>query len=147
MTHMPEVLVAEKFLLVPDCDDDRRVAGEFVNPRHLRALQEVYGREVACVGGWHPARTLVIEDGARRDLRPGEMAEWAASGRALRCRGGMEARWLCNRTGTHRIAVRGGDDLGLEKVGLCETKARAMWHRLQDLVTMKTLRRLGFKPC
>jgi len=147
MTHMPEVLVAEKLLLVPDCDDDRRVAGEFVNPRHPRASRQVYGKEVACVGGWHPARTLVIEGGARRDLRPGGMAEWAARGRALRCRGGVEARWLCSRTGAHRISVRGGDDLGLEKVGLGETKARAMWDRLQDLVTMKTLRRLGFKPC
>lgn len=144
---MSEVLVAEKLLLVPDCDDDRRVAGAFVNPRHLRASQEVYGKEVACVGGWHPARTLVIEGGTRRDLWPGEMAEWAANGRALRCRGGVEARWLCSRTGAHRISVRGGDDLGLEKVGLSEAKARATWDRLRDLVTMKTLRRLGFKPC
>ena len=170
MTRVPEILVAEKLLLAPDCDDDRRALGKYVNPRHARASQEVYckarvrvGAEVVrayqgegglvalrpedAVGGWHPAMTLVIEGGARRALRPGEMAEWTACGRSPRCRGGVVARWLRSSTGAHRISVWGGDDLGLEKVGLSEAKARALWDRLRDFVTMKTLHRLGFKPC
>ena len=168
--RVSEAVVAEKFLLVPDCDDDRRALGAYINPRHARASQEVYcksrvrvGAEVVrayrgeggvvalrpedSVSGWHPAMTLVIEGGARRPLRPGEVAEWAANGRSLRCRGGVEARWFCSSTGAHRISVRGGDDLALGKAGLSEVKARALWDRLRDFVTMKTLRRLGFVPC
>ena len=50
MTHVPGVVVAEKLLLVPDCDDDRRAMGRYVNPRHARASQEVYCKERVRVG-------------------------------------------------------------------------------------------------
>lgn len=173
MTWVPDQYVSQKLLLVPDCDDDRydhdrRV---YINPRHARAWQEVYCKEWVREKGvmvrayqdhhgelvplapedggnvWSPAFSLVIENGERRIVRGDELAMSKASAKPLRFRGGVQVSWLRSSSGAHRISVWGADDHGLEKVGLPEAKARALWDRLRDFVTHRTLERLGFKRC
>lgn len=163
-------LIAEKYLLVPDCDDDRYADGKPVNPRHPRASQEVYckhrvrvmgalvrgyqgdgGVIVPCrpddaFSGWHPPQTLVLGGGDRREATPAERASGvSADGKRLRLRAGVKALWYRQADGLHRICVWGGDDFALEKSSMTEAKARAMWSRLRDFITRKTLeQRLGF---
>lgn len=173
MTWVPDQYVAQKLLLVPDCDDDRydHDRKAYVNPRHAKAWQEVYFKEWVREKGvpvrayrdhrdnlvplppeeganvWCPAFSLVIENGERRIARSDELAKSTSSVKPLRVRGGVQVSWLRSSSGAHRISVWGADDHGLEKVDLSEAKARALWDRLHDFVTHKTLKRLGFKLC
>ena len=160
-TATRSVVVARAYFLVPDCDDDRvnHLTGELVNPRHRQAQADVYGsgtewhgatpRKVLQPGdhapGWYPAMTLKIVDGVRSEL------PWqdARDNEARKCprvyRAGFYAVWYHLQDGSHRIAVIGGDDTSYARAGLSEAKARRLWSRLRDFVTLKTLYRLGFR--
>ena len=45
----------------------------------------------------------------------------------------------------HHPVGEGGDDTSYERNGLSEARARVLWSRLRDFVTLKTLFRLGFR--
>lgn len=158
----PYTTIAKAYVLVPDCDDDRvnHRTGEPVNPRHERAQADVYGtgrewdgstrRKVCQPGdylpGWYPAMTLKVEGGVRSELPWQEARDNEALERPRQYPAGFHAGWYRNDgDGTHRITLWGGDDCSYERDGLSEARARVLWSRLRDFVTLKTLFRLGFR--
>ncbi len=152
--------IAEKHLLVPDCDDDRASWDEhrqFVNRHHAAAQRRVYatGRvewvpELNLrtktfvsgdrVGHWSPPMSLrLTPDGTRVEVRSNEDQRGT--------RAGVWAHWsqyLINPESSNHIVIWGGDDTYLERVQLSTEKARRIWEMLNDFVTIKTLWRLGF---
>ena len=156
----PGLVVESAYFFVPDCDDDRKshLTGEFVNPYHEQAQADVYGtgwgwdgstlRKALRPGdyapGWYPAITLKIEGGVRKELPWQEARDNESRERPRKYRAGFYAIWYYLRDGSHRISVIGGDDTSYVRTGLSEAKARRLWSRLRDFVTLKTLFRLGF---
>ena len=159
---IPYSTVAKAYVLIPDCDDDRvnHLTRKLVNPRHERAQADVYGtgwewdgstrRKAYQPGdylpGWYPAMTLKIEAGVRSELPWQEERDNEARDRPRWYPAGVHASWYRNDLdGTHRIVLWGGDDTSYERNGLSEARARVLWSRLRDFVTLKTLFRLGFR--
>lgn len=147
--------VAEKWLLVPDCDDDRtsHETREFLNPRYLTAQAEVYGKGVAWdgprrykvlkgseyVGGWHPPYSMKQINGEWKPV----LWEEEKTENPKTLRGGIHALMFIEQNG-YRIFIIGADDTYRERSGLTERKAKTLWDRLNHFVTLKTLWRLGF---
>lgn len=156
------VIIAEKHLLVPDCDDDRAHWDErhqFANRHHVAAQRRVYAtgrlewvpeinlRAKAFVQGdltghWSPPLNLRIEpDGTRREV-------YRHTGESLKgTRAGVKANWYqwpVDPENNDHITIWGGDDTYLERVRMPTEKARRIWEMLNDFVTIKTLWRLGF---
>lgn len=154
---MISTTIAEKYILVPDCDDDRQRPddySQFVNRHHAAAQRRVYAKgpmewsqELGRVrsflstdrrGNWSPPMSLLIgKGGIRRETygalpgtRAGVWARWS--------------QWPVDPENNNHIVIWGGDDTYLERVKLPTEKARRLWGRLNDFITIKTLWRLGF---
>lgn len=149
--------LAEKYVLVPDCDDDRWdwTVDKFVNPNHLAAQARVYGTGKTwnengsvrvclhsdAIGGWYPPYTLVLDKGIRTPVS----VEHKVGMNLKRFRAGIHAIWWKDNDGTHRIDIWGADDTFSSKNGMSEKLASNIWAKIQDHVTIKTLWSLGFK--
>lgn len=161
-------IIAQRYILVPDCDDDRTVIvynPEFrrnlLNPRHKQAQANVYGSGKKWdqitgttvkvltpkdfVPGWHPAITLKIKkDGTRSELPWEDRVENERSSNPVWYPAGVWAYWRRSEDGTNKIAIWGGDDTSYERTNLTDKKAETIWAFINDFVTLKTLLRLGF---
>lgn len=139
--------LTEKYILCPDCDDDRRQGNGFVNPFHEKARAAVYFSGPSWNGvkmpkdgqnapSWSPPYSLALVDGVRVPVSSREPLKSV--------RAGVHALWFKEEEG-HRILLIGMGATLRERRGLTEDKARTLWDRLQDFITIKTLWNLGFK--
>lgn len=148
--------LGDKYILVPDCDDDRwdHDSQRFVNPNHIKAQAAIYGTGKVWegagsarslkpgdrVGGWYPPHTLALVKGVRTPVNTSERQ--GMNPKSLRA--GCHAVWWKEADGTNRITIWGADDSFLERTKLSDQKARTLWNRIQDFITIKTLWNLGF---
>lgn len=118
--------VASRMVRVADEDDDRACA------RYGAANPRFDGR-----GGWRPAITVRVRDGAVLSQHAGDFAGYGGTVGCFRAR-------LFEEGDGWRISCYGADDCGLERAGLSEVRARRLWSLLRDHITRRTLARLGF---
>lgn len=166
---MPRQPVEQKYVLVPDCDDDRtfwlsdgdKKCGRRVyrNPRHLKEQARVYftgkpvwNAEQDCflkeynkgdlLGFWSPALTLEWKDGQLKEVD----YEFLRQNPHRKFLAGFLAFLYFDEVkNTYRISLCGGDDTSYQRYDLSPQKAQNIWKRLNHHITIKTIRRLGFQ--
>lgn len=133
----PRPPIEERFVRVADEDDDRGDRQQSANPVYARL--EAAGRQGH---GWNPA--ISFDPIAGR-----EVWQWDPAFPGYdRTYGVFHAVLYPPRSegGQWRISCIGGDDYNTAKLFPNEKKAREMWDRIRDHVTIRTLKRLGFAP-
>lgn len=130
--------VESRYVRCADEDDDRRGPdGRPLNPRAEAARERAYKAIAKATGwrralrtpiGWSPAIHMASRDGP-------ELLD-----RSVRGHGYFAAYLTREASGRWRISCWGGDDLSLTRRDMDEATARSVWARLNDFVTMRTLR-------
>lgn len=160
--------IEKKYVLVPDCDDDRYVwpavdngfrgHRQPRNPRHIREQARVYftgkpvwNPEEGCflkefskgdmAGFWSPAMTLEWKDGQLQQVDY-EVA-WKNPYKKFLA-GFLAVLYFVEGENTYRISLYGGDDTSYQRYDLSPQKAQNIWKRINHHITIKTIRRLGF---
>lgn len=128
----PKPQPEEKMVRVANEDDDRRGPDGYINPRYA----EFKGRW----SGWSPAINvrLATMDEEYPHVPDYDWRGTAGFFHAILYPGTYGGRW--------RISCIGGDDYNIAKVFDNEKKARAAWEKINDHITIRTLKRLGFAP-
>ena len=160
--------IEQKYILVPDCDDDRAVHvrdqnGSLQrlqrNPRHIREQARIYftGKPVwneqeGCFlkgfvvgdwpGFWSPALTLEWKDGQLQEV-PYETKQQNWHRKYLA--GFLALMYFDPEKSVYRISLVGGDDTSYQRYNLSQEKAQNIWKRLNHHITIKSIRRLGFQ--
>lgn len=130
--------IEERYMRVPDCDDDRRDASGYVNPRHEAARARVYdGEEWAPYGRWSPP--IEADSSGRETSRNG--GDFTRRRIAV-----VHAIFRRHTNGDYRISIIGGDDTSMCRNVSGHEKAMRLWSRVsRGMITQKTLKRLGFE--
>lgn len=131
--------IEERYLRVPDCDDDRRDDSGYVNPRHEAERDRVYrGKEWAPYGRWSPP---IEADRTGRELLGDNRGRVRSRNIAV-----VHAIFRRYSNGVYRISIIGGDDTSMCRDVTGHEKAMRLWSRVnRGMITQKTLKRLGFE--
>lgn len=112
--------------------DDGHKVREWANPEHVAIAER------RPVGGWCPAINRRLADGAPVWPHGEDFPGWAGHAGFFKAtlRGYADGAW--------EILCAGDDDFILARRGMTERKAMTLWGRINDHVTIRTLRRLHF---
>lgn len=136
----PPEPVQRRYVRVADEDDDRyyfQGVGGYVNPiyaRHIEAGTQGHG--------WNPALTMRIATGKTEYPYGDQFIGYQGTVGVFHAQFQPPIRQITY----WRIICIGGDDWSTAKTFNNEKKARATWEKIRDHITIRTLRRWGFRP-